>query len=146
MLHCAVSSLIPSLHPKKQKKFTPSLTEDINPQSSNWNNGKMKIACNSAYIQTNFNFSFAQKPAIVYCYIRLANRHGYCRSVITSPRVTATTCGDEAKTSEWLLRFCKFLVNPHFDLEPEYIVRKPIKDVSNNTLSVWKYCQLFTRV
>jgi len=27
----------------------------------------------------------------------------------------------------YLLHFCTFLINPHFDLEPDYIVRKPIK-------------------
>jgi len=32
----------------QKKKFAPSLTGDINPQSSNWNNKKMKIAYNSA--------------------------------------------------------------------------------------------------
>jgi len=26
-----------------------------------------------------------------------------------------------------LLHFCTFLLNPHFDLEPDYIVRKPTK-------------------
>jgi len=36
----------------KRKKFGPSLTGDINIQSSCWNNGKMKIAYNTAYVQT----------------------------------------------------------------------------------------------
>jgi len=26
-----------------------------------------------------------------------------------------------------VLHFCTFLLNPHFDLEPDYIIRKPIK-------------------
>jgi len=26
-----------------------------------------------------------------------------------------------------LLHFCTFLLKPHFDLEPDYVVRKPIK-------------------
>jgi len=26
-----------------------------------------------------------------------------------------------------ILHFCAFLINPHFNLEPDYIVRKPIK-------------------
>jgi len=38
-----------------------------------------------------------------------------------------TICGDEAKTSEWLLHFCTFLINPHFELEADYIIRKPMK-------------------
>jgi len=31
-----------------------------------------------------------------------------------------------------LLHFCTFLTNPHFDLNPDYIIRKPIKRRSNN--------------
>jgi len=46
--------------------------------------------------------------------------------VITSPRVTACCC-DEAKTSDTVLHFCKFLFNPHFDIETDYIFRKPTK-------------------
>jgi len=65
MLHCAIAVLF-SL-PKK--KFAPFLTGDIHAQSSNWNNGKMKIACNSAYVQMEmFNFTFAQQAIIVYVY------------------------------------------------------------------------------
>jgi len=48
----------------------PSLTGDINAQSSYWNNEKVKIAYNSAYIQTEtFNFTFAQHAIIVYVYL-----------------------------------------------------------------------------
>ena len=43
------------------------LTENINPQSSYWSNVKMKIAYNSAYIQTEtLNFTFARQAVIVY--------------------------------------------------------------------------------
>ena len=37
--------------PPKKQKCAPSLTEDINPQSSHWNNAKIKIVYNSAYVQ-----------------------------------------------------------------------------------------------
>jgi len=51
------------------KKFAPSLTEGINTQNSHWNNEKMKIAYNSAYIQIKtFNYTFAQQAFIVYFY------------------------------------------------------------------------------
>jgi len=51
-------------------KFVPSLTGDINSQSSHWNNGKIKIAYNSAFIQIEtFNFTFAQQAIIVYVYL-----------------------------------------------------------------------------
>jgi len=43
-LHCAVG------FPLLQKRFAPSLTRDINAQCSHWNNGKMKIAYNSAML------------------------------------------------------------------------------------------------
>jgi len=77
----------------------------------------MKIACNSANVQTEtLNFTFAQQVIIVYCHICFKHRCGYCRNVITSVQVTATICSDEAKTSEMVLHFCKFLVNPHFIL------------------------------
>jgi len=45
--------------------FVPSLNGDINAQSSNCNNGKMKIAYNSAYVQIEtFNFTFPSKPLL----------------------------------------------------------------------------------
>jgi len=51
----------------KNKFAPPLLTGDIHAQSSHCNNGKLKIAYNSAYIQIEtFNFSFAQKAIIVY--------------------------------------------------------------------------------
>jgi len=57
-------------YPPKIKEISPSLSEDISSQSSNWNNGKMKIACNSVYIQTEtLTFTFAQQTVIVYFYI-----------------------------------------------------------------------------
>jgi len=98
-LHYAV---LPDFQPptKKQKKFAPSLTEDINHQSSHWNNGKMKTACNSVHIQTEtLNLTFAQQAVIVYCYICSNHRSGYCRNVITLSYAIATICGEEEKTS-----------------------------------------------
>jgi len=61
-LHCSI--------PPKRKEICPSLTGDVNPQSSHWNNGKMKIACNSAYVRTEtLNFTSARQAVIVYFYI-----------------------------------------------------------------------------
>ena len=58
-----------SAPPQKKKKFVLSLTGDINPQSSQWNNGKTKIAYNSTYVQIEiFNFTFGQQSIIVYVY------------------------------------------------------------------------------
>ena len=52
--------------PPQKKEISSFLTEDINPQSSHWNNGKMKIACNSAYVKTEtLNFTFARQVIIV---------------------------------------------------------------------------------
>jgi len=42
-----------------------------------------------------------------------------------------------------LLHSCTFRVNPHFDLEPDYIIRKPIVPEFNDVICVGKYCQLF---
>jgi len=58
------------LFPSQKKIFAPSLTGDIHAQSSHWNNGKMKNAYNSAYVQTEmFNFTFAQQAIIMYVYL-----------------------------------------------------------------------------
>jgi len=58
------------LFPLPKKKFASSLTGDIYAQSSRWNNGKMKIAYNSAYIQIEtFNFTFALQAIVVYVYL-----------------------------------------------------------------------------
>ena len=44
-----------------------------------------------------------------------------------------------------LLRFAhEFLFNPHFDLEPDYIIRKPLLHRILDIFSIGKYCQLFT--
>jgi len=65
-LHCASCPILPS--PKKEICF--SLTGDINAQSSHWNNGKMKIAHNSAYVRIEtFDFTFTQHAIIVYVYL-----------------------------------------------------------------------------
>jgi len=51
-------------------RFAPSLTGDINPQSAYWNNGKMKTAYNSTYLETEtLNFTFAWQAVIVYFYL-----------------------------------------------------------------------------
>jgi len=42
--------------------------------------------------------------------------------------------------------FCKFFTNPNFDLEISFISRKQRADVSDDTLSVPKYCKVFTHV
>jgi len=56
--------------PFPQKEIFPSLTGDISPRSSHWNNGKMKIAQNSAYFQIEtLNFTFAQQAITVYFYL-----------------------------------------------------------------------------
>jgi len=74
-LHCPI--------PPKEKKSAPSITGYINPQSSNWNNGKMKIACNCAYVQTE-TFKFHLCLASFYCvflylFQLLRNRHAECQ-------------------------------------------------------------------
>jgi len=70
--------------PPKKKKFAPSLTGNIIPQSSKWNNGKMKITCNSASVQTEtLNFTFARQAVlriyIVVPTVDVLNAPGYCR-------------------------------------------------------------------
>jgi len=37
-----------------------------------------------------------------------------------------------------------FLLKPHFDLEPDCIIRRPMQIDSNYMLCIRKYCQLFT--
>ena len=65
MLHCTSCPI-----PLPKKKFAPSINGDIHTQSSHWNNEKMKIAYNSAYIHIEtFNFTFAQQAIIVYVYL-----------------------------------------------------------------------------
>jgi len=54
-------------YPSPKKKFASSLTGDINVHSSHWNNGKMKIVYNSAYVHIETsNFTFAPQAIIVY--------------------------------------------------------------------------------
>jgi len=36
----------------------------------------------------------------------------------------------------------KFLFNPYFDLEPDYIIRKQFRTEFNDVIYVGKYCQL----
>jgi len=89
---CYIADITLSHPPKKKiKEIFPSLAEDINPQSFHWNNGKMKIACNSACVHTQtLSFTVARQAIIVYFYICSNHRHGNCHSVITSPRVIAS--------------------------------------------------------
>jgi len=62
-LHCPIPTSI-------TEKCAASLTGDINPQSSHWNNGKMKIAYNSAYVQLEtVNFTFNRQAIIVHFYL-----------------------------------------------------------------------------
>jgi len=66
-LHCASCSIPP---PKKEICPFPNWSGDIRTQNSHWNNGKMKIAYNSASVQIEtFNFTFAQQAIIVYVYL-----------------------------------------------------------------------------
>jgi len=62
---------------------------------------------------------------------------------LASRRGLTACCCDEAKRSETVLHFCTFLLNPHFNLEPDYVIRKPIKR-SFQRLPVRKYSQLFS--
>ena len=43
-----------------------------------------------------------------------------------------------------MLHFCTFLLNLHFDLEPDYIIKKPMKHRFQLCIVVRKHCQLFT--
>jgi len=54
-------------------KFAPSLTGDINPQSSHWNHGKMKTAYDSAYIQKRSILPSPSKPLL--CISTTQNKH-----------------------------------------------------------------------
>jgi len=45
---------------------------------------------------------------------------------------------------KWLLHFCKFLVNPNFDLEPDYFFRKLMNRSFQWCTVRMEYCQLFT--
>jgi len=117
--------------PSKKKKFVSSLTEDINPLTSHWNNGKMKIACNSAYIQTEtLNFIFAWQTLIVYFYICSNHRRGYCHNVISLPRVTASLLQQSAATKprhqQHCYIFAYFSYNPYISLELDCVFRKPM--------------------
>jgi len=38
----------------------------------------------------------------------------------------------------------KFLFNPHFDLEPDYIIKREFDTELNSIPCIWKYCQFFT--
>jgi len=86
-------------------KFAPSLTEDTNHQAPKftWNNGKMKIACNSAYVsrQKTLNFSFAWQAVIVYCLLYSFPPQTWLLSQRYNIALRkATICGDKAKMSE----------------------------------------------
>jgi len=56
-------------HLPKVKEICPSITEDMNTQSSHWSNGKMKITCNSACVQTEtLNVTFAWYCVFIYLF------------------------------------------------------------------------------
>jgi len=103
-IHMAIPHVSYSLHYAilfSSLKIFPSLTEDINPQSSNWNNGKIKIAYKSTFVQIEtFNFTFAQQSLIVYFHFcsnfpeiticrrpNIKLRNAYCRRVQVQSRV-----------------------------------------------------------
>jgi len=48
-------------------------------------------------------------------------------TIITSSFRARCVVACAENPSETVLHFCTFLLNPQFDLEPDYIVRKPIK-------------------
>jgi len=76
----------------KRKKFVPSLTADINVQHSCWNNRELKIAYNSAYIQTEtWNFTF-KLLLCISIFVPISNKP-LCRM----PNITV-----QAKKSIWL--------------------------------------------
>jgi len=78
-LHCASCPI-----PLPKKKFAFFLTGDIHAQSSHWNNGKMKIAYNSAYVQIEtFSFTFAQQ-AIMSIFVPTSKK-----SLYRTPKVQA---------------------------------------------------------
>ena len=56
-------------------------------------------------------------------------------------KVAAWCCCLDDFCMKWLLHFCKFLINPNFILNLFFGQRT---NVSNDILSVWNYCQLFT--
>jgi len=56
--------------PPKNNKFAPFITGDTSHRSTHWDNGKMKISCDSAYVQTEtLNFIFARQTIMVYFYL-----------------------------------------------------------------------------
>jgi len=123
----------------------------------------MKIAYNSAYVQTGtLNFTFARQAAIVYFYLcsnfqtpNINLQANYFLSIISVctliaseksiPQFAAALCCSQSKISKLLLHFSKFLVIPNFDLETNYIFRKPTTNVSNSTLAGRKSHQIFSR-
>jgi len=86
---CVLYITLLTLHcPLKKKEICPFPNWRYKPQCSHWNNGKMKIACNSAYVQTEtLNFTFARQAIIVYFYnccncCNLILRNGYAERQI----------------------------------------------------------------
>jgi len=80
-LHSVCCTALTVRSPSLKKKFASSLTGDINPQSSHWNNRKMKIAHNSAYVQMEaVNFTFALQAVIVYFFVPTSKK-SLCRTL-----------------------------------------------------------------
>jgi len=106
----------------------------------------MKIACNSGYVQTvTLNSPSPGKPHCVFICLfqpQMWLLSLWQHNVITSLRITACCC-DEAKTSETVLHFCIFSPTPIMILNLTKSSESQWKDVSNDILSIQKYCQLF---
>jgi len=106
--------------PSPKKKFVPSLTGDINSQSSHWINGKMKIVFNSAYVQIEIPsiLPSRSKPVLCTCIsifvsaskkslrrmptIRLC--HAHCRRVQSLSRRYATST-PQCHCHVWPIRY-----------------------------------------
>jgi len=85
---CSIHYTVLAVLPPRKKKFAPSLTGDINVQSSHWNNGKMKIVYNSAYVQIEtFNFTFNPQAIIVYSCL-CANFQEITMPICQMPNIT----------------------------------------------------------
>jgi len=120
MFRCCFFSWLVAKYWKKQSNLEGAQRVHIS--------AKLRCLC----LRPDRNFKFHLCPESRIAWLLSLWQH----DVITSPRITACCC-DEAKTLETVLHFCTFLLSPHFDLEPHYIVRKAINDVSNDILSVY---------
>jgi len=127
------------LFPPKEKQICSSTNWRFNAQSSHCSNGKMKIACNSAYIQIEtFNFTFAQQSFIVYfkCTKQACSRQvGNDLSLLWWQRYltlnsAAYVAVIDVLRLKWVLHFSKFLANPNIVLKLDHIFGKPVKCIA----------------